>query len=477
LKYPSSIVNIRVRSRLTEDKNQIRSKVAVKRHFLPVKNRINNFKEVNLGYHDIDEVKKECERCFQCFKKSDPEVKPPPCMKFCPTHCNTREIIGSILENKIEEALQIIYEHYPFPRSVERVCPGYCQLHCTAGKRGEPIQIPSIKRFLVDNYDLIEDYYECEPDIGREVAIIGSGPLGLSTAYFLRKNGIGVTIFEKLEVLGGMLVSEIPPFRLPRDVINKEIDNIKKLGIKFETSISIDEEFTIKDLFELGYCVVVIGIGSHKANWLQIPGEDSKPVLHALNFLKNFNLKRGIPDLKNKRVAIIGGGSTATDAARVSLRMGAEASILYRRDKEQMPAGKAEIIESEEEGVTIEFLTVPTEFVCNNDESIGAVCQKVELGEVDSSGRPIPIPIGNAYFKVDADFVMEAIGQEPDLNGLLKENLKLTERKTILVDENFFTSIPEVLAGGDCVSGSKSVVDAVAQGKIIAEQINKLFQS
>jgi len=156
--------------------------------------------------------------------------------------------------------------------------------------------------------------------------------------------------------------------------------------------------------------------------------------------------------------------------------MGAEASILYRREKEQMPAGKAEIIESEEEGVKIEFLTIPTEFVCNDDISIGAVCQKMELGEVDSSGRPMPIPIDDAYFKVNANFVMEAIGQEPDLDGLFQENLKLTERKTILVDEKFFTSIPEVLAGGDCVSGSKSVVDAVAQGKIIAEQINKLFQ-
>jgi len=476
LEYPYSVVYKRVRCRLTEEKKQVRRKVSVKRHYLPIKNRINNFKEVNLGYLDIDEVKKECERCFQCFKKSDPEVKPPPCMKFCPTHCNSREIIGSILDNKIEDALRIIYEHYPFPRSVERVCPGYCQLHCTAGNQGEPIQIPSIKRFLVDNYDLIEDYYECKPEIGKEVAIIGSGPLGLSTAYFLRKHGIGVTIFEKLEVPGGMLVSEIPAFRLPRDVINQEIENIKKVGIKFETSRSIDEKFMIKDLFGLGFSVVVIGIGSHKANWLQIPGEDSKPVLHALEFLKNFNLQKEIPDLKNKRVAIIGGGSTATDAARVSIRMGAEASILYRREKEQMPAGKAEIIESEEEGVKIEFLTVPTEFICNDDVSIGAVCQKMELGEVDSSGRPMPIPIDDAYFKVNANFVMEAIGQEPDLNGIYQENLKLTERKTILVDENFFTSIPEVLAGGDCVSGSKSVVDAVAQGKIIAEQINKLFQ-
>jgi glutamate synthase (NADPH/NADH) small chain len=462
---------------LTEEKKPTRSNLAVELHYLPAKQRIKNFEEVNLGYLHIEEVVAECERCFQCFKKSDPKVKPPPCMRYCPTHCNSREIIHNILENKIEEALKIIYEHYPFPRSVERVCPGYCQKYCTAGKRGDPIQIPMIKRYLVDHHDPIEEFFDCEAKVGKKVAIIGSGPLGLSAAYFLRKFGIDVTVFEKLEVLGGMMVSEIPTFRLPREVLNEEIQNIKKLGIKFLTNVKVDEDFNVKELFEQGYNAIVLGIGAHKATWMRIPGEDSKPVIHALNFLKSFNLNRAIPDLHNKTVAIVGGGSTATDAARVSIRLGGKASILYRRKKEQMPAGKAEIKESEEEGVNIEFLTIPTEFVCTDDETVGAFCQKVELGELDSSGRPKPIPIDESYFKVDVDFIMEAIGQEPDLNGFNQTNIKLTTRNTILVDDKFNTSISNVLAGGDCVTGSKSVVDAVAQGKVIAIEINKLLKN
>jgi NADPH-dependent glutamate synthase beta subunit-like oxidoreductase len=460
---------------LSKEKKTVRSKVAVERHYLPVEKRINNFQEVNLGYFNIDKVKDECERCFQCFKKSDPEVKPPPCMKFCPTHCNSREIIRSVMDDRIEDALQIIYEHYPFPRSVERVCPGYCQQHCTAGKRGDPIQIPMIKRFIVDNFDPIDEYFECEAEIGKKVAVIGSGPLGLSVAYFLRKFGINVTVFEKMDLLGGMMVSEIPAFRLPREVLNEEIENIKKLGIEFKTNTKIDEKFNIKDIFERGFDALVIGIGAHKAHWMKIPGEDSKPVIHALDFLKSFNLKWSIPNLKNKKVTVIGGGSTATDAARVVIRLGAEASILYRREREQMPAGKAEIKESEEEGVQIEFLTIPTQFVCTDDELVGAVCQKMELGDLDSSGRPTPIPLDNSYFEVDTDYVMEAIGQEPDLRGFEKTALKLTPRNTIFVDDKFFTSIPEVLAGGDCVTGSKSVVHAVAEGKIIASQIRDHF--
>ncbi|MFW9929366.1 MAG: hypothetical protein ACFFD1_08245, partial [Candidatus Thorarchaeota archaeon] len=167
---------------MSKEKKKIRSRIAVEQHYLQAEKRINNFQEVNLGYINIDEVKEECERCYQCFRKSDPEVRPPPCMKFCPTHCNSREIIRSVMDDRIEDALQIIYEHYPFPRSVERVCPGYCQQHCTAGIRGDPIQIPMIKRFIVDNFDPIDEYFECEAEIGKKVAVIGSGPLGLSVA-------------------------------------------------------------------------------------------------------------------------------------------------------------------------------------------------------------------------------------------------------------------------------------------------------
>ncbi|MFX1567549.1 MAG: FAD-dependent oxidoreductase [Promethearchaeota archaeon] len=455
------------------DKEQkiLKSKVAIARHYLPVEERINNFEEVNLGYLDLEEVIKECERCHQCFRNSDPEIKPPPCMKYCPTHCNSREIIRNVLDNKIDEALKIIYKHYPFPRSVERVCPGYCQLHCTAGIKGDPIEIPMIKRFLVDNYGPLEDYFKCKPDMDKKVAILGSGPLGLTVAFYLRKYGIKTTIFEKHDIIGGMLTTEIPEFRLPRSVLNTEIENLKHCGIEIITNKSIDKKFSINQIFQLGYHIIVIGIGAQKAKILEFPGRDTKIVLQALKFLKSHNLQENIPNLKNKKVVVIGGGSTATDAARVAKRLGADVSILYRREKEHMPAGKVEIKDTEDEGIYIEFLIEPKEFYCSEDETKGIMCQKIELGDIDATGRPTPIPIEDVEIKVEADYIIEAIGQEIDLTGFDKDKFKLTRANTFIVNEKFFTNVPRVLAGGDCVLGSKSVVDAVAHGKLIADQI------
>ncbi|MFX1410069.1 MAG: FAD-dependent oxidoreductase [Promethearchaeota archaeon] len=459
-----------------EKQKSIRSKKAIERHCLPNEQRVNNFEEVNLGYLELEEVIQECERCYQCFKNSDPNLKPPPCMKYCPTHCNSREIIKNILEANIDEALKIIYEHYPFPRSVERVCPGYCQLYCTAGKKGDSIQIPMIKRFLVDNYGPLDEFFRCNPDIGKKVAIIGSGPLGLTVAFFLRKYGINVTIFENRNIIGGMLSTVIPEFRLPREVLNTEIENLKKCGIEIVTNKKIDEKFGIEQLFESGFHAVVIGIGTQKAKWLKLPGEDSKIILQALKFLRNFNLKDEIPDLDKKKVVVIGGGSTATDAARVAKRLGADVSILYRREKEHMPAGKAEIEDTENEGISIKFLINPKEFYCSEDEFQGAVCHRVKLGEIDPSGRPTPILIEESEIKVEADYIIEAIGQQTDLSGFDKNKFKITKDNTFVVNEKFFTNVPKVLAGGDCVLGSKSVVHAVAHGKIIAEQIKDLIK-
>ncbi|MFX1323318.1 MAG: FAD-dependent oxidoreductase [Promethearchaeota archaeon] len=459
-----------------ESQKTIKSKEAIKWHNLPSDKRIKNFEEVNQGYLELEEVIKECKRCYQCFRKSDPEIKPPPCMKHCPTHCNSRDIIKNIMDGEIEEALKIIYEHYPFPRSVERVCPGYCQLYCTAGKKGDPIQIPMVKRFLVDNYGPNEDFFKCKKHIGKKVAIIGSGPLGLTVAFYLRKYGFDVTIFEKLNVIGGMMTTVIPEFRLPRSVLNTEIENLRKCGIEIVTNKCINENFSIDQIFELGFHVIVIGIGTQKAKWMKIPGEDTGIVIQALEFLKGFNLKKKTYHLKNKKVAVIGGGSTATDAARVAKRLGAEVSILYRREKVHMPAGKIEIKDTENEGITIEYLINPKEFQCAEDEFQGAVCQEMELGEVNASGRPMPIPVEDMEIKVEADYIIEAIGQETDLKGFDKNKFKTTKSNTFIVNEKFFTSVPKVLAGGDCVVGSKSVVEAVAHGKIIADQIYDLLK-
>ncbi|MFX0147690.1 MAG: FAD-dependent oxidoreductase [Candidatus Hodarchaeota archaeon] len=450
---------------------KVRSKTAIQCHFLPPEERLNSFNEVNLGYINFEEVIRECERCYQCFMKSDPEVKPPPCMKYCPTHCNSREVIKNVLNGDIDEALKIIYNHYPFPRSVERVCPGYCQLHCTAGKKGDPIQIPTIKRFLVDNFSIPREYFKRDDDTGKKVAVIGSGPLGLTVAYFLQKFGFNTTIFEKLNVLGGMMATEIPEFRLPRKILKEEIENIRKLGVKYFTNKGIDEKFNVQGLLESGFDAVVIGIGAHRGKWTKLPGEEPQIILQAIDFLEYFHLEKEIPDLKAKEVVVIGGGSTATDAARVSKRLGANVSILYRREKEQMPAGKAEIRDTEDEGISIKYLTNPVEFICTENEFQIAICQKVELGDTDESGRPRPILIENSEFKVKADYIIEAIGQEPNLKGFDKNKFKITLVNTFEVNDKFFTSVSKVLAGGDCVTGSKSVVDAVAQGKIIAEQI------
>ncbi|MFX0023532.1 MAG: FAD-dependent oxidoreductase [Candidatus Hermodarchaeota archaeon] len=457
---------------MTEKQKKLgKSKIAVKLHYLPAEERIKNFEEVNLGYLELEEVIEECSRCHQCFKNSDPEIKPPPCMKYCPTHCNSRDIIRHVIDNEIEEALKIIYKHYPFPRSVERVCPGYCQLHCTAGIKGDPIQIPMIKRFLVDNYGPLNEYFKCKPDLGKKVAVLGSGPLGLTVAFYLRKLGINVTIFEKNGIIGGMLITEIPEFRLPRSVLNTEIENLQHCGIEIITNKTIDSDFSIDQIFELGYHLIVIGIGAQKAKLLKLPGRDPNIIMQALQFLKKHNLHEDIPDINNKKVIVIGGGSTATDAARVAKRLGANVSILYRREKEHMPAGKAEIKDTEDEGIHIKFLINPKEFYCTEDETKGIMCQRIELGDLDASGRPIPIPIEDVDIKVEADYIIEAIGQEIDISGFDRHRFKMSESNTFIVNEKFYTSVPKVLAGGDCVLGSKSVVDAVAHGKLIADQI------
>lgn len=454
-----------------------KKKEAIETHFLPVDKRLKGFEEVNLGYFNMDEVKEECERCYQCFKSKDPKIKPPPCLRECPTDCNPREIIAAILNGDIKKALNIIYKHYPFPRSVERVCPGYCQTKCTASIRGDPIQIPMIKRYLVDHFDPPKSFFECNSNKGEKVAVIGSGPLGLTVAYFLRKLGIEVSIFEKLSVIGGMLITEIPQFRLPRDVLNKEIKNIKNCGIEINTNQKIGDQLGFKKLFDKGFHLIVIGIGSEDPKWMEIPGEDSNKVLQAIELLKKHHLNRNIPDFDKKDILIIGGGSTATDIARVIKRLGGNPKILYRRKKKQMPAGKREITETEEEGIEIKILTNPKRFVCEEagGDYVGAVCQRMKLGEIDLTDRPKPIPIKGSDLKIKADYVVEAIGQKPNLEGFERDKFKVSNRNTFIVDKKYFTSVQKVLAGGDCVSGSKSVVNSVAQGKKIAENINEFL--
>ncbi|MHA1300193.1 MAG: FAD-dependent oxidoreductase [Candidatus Helarchaeota archaeon] len=460
---------------MSEQKSKKRSKIAVKPHYIPVEERKTTFKEVHLGFISEDEVIEECERCYQCFKNKDPKIKPPPCMEFCPTNCNSRDVIINILDGKIEDALKIIYEHYPFPKSIERICPGFCQRHCTAGKKGDAIQIPIIKRYIADHYSLPSNYFKCEPDTGKKVAIIGSGPLGLTAAYFLRRFGHEVTIFEKTNVIGGMLALGIPEFRLPKAVLEEEIGNLKKLGIKIVMNKGYSSDFNYKKIFESGFDAILLGIGTHKSKWMKIPGEESMGVIHAIEFLRDYSLKKNIPNLKGKKVAVVGGGNSATDAARVAKRLGADVFIVYRRHKEQMPAGEVEVRDTEEEDIPINFLTNPTECYCIGDKLTGLKCIRMQLGDIDKSGRPRPIPVEGSDFHINADFMIEAISQEPDLDGFEINEFEINRWNTFEVNENFETSVHGVFAAGDCVTGPKTVVEAVAAGKKVAEKIHKFL--
>ncbi|MHA1380114.1 MAG: FAD-dependent oxidoreductase [Candidatus Helarchaeota archaeon] len=460
---------------MSKPKSDKKKKNAVKPHYISIEERKTTFNEINLGYTNEKEVIEECRRCYQCFKNRDPKIKPPPCMEYCPTHCNSREIIQDILEDKIGDALKIIYEHYAFPKTTERICPGFCQQHCTAGKKGEPIQIPTLKRYLAEKYGPPSDYFNCAPDSGKKIAIIGSGPLGLTAAYYLCKFGHDVTVFEKENVLGGMLVLGIPEFRLPRAVLNEEIGNLKKLGIKFITNKGYSKDFNHKKIFQSGFHAILLGIGAHKPRWMRIPGESSKGVIHAIDFLRDFNLRKNMPNLKEKKVAVVGGGNSATDAARVAKRLGADVFIIYRRQKEQMPAGEIEIKDTQEEGIPINFLTNPIECWCEGEELAGLACVRMQLGDIDKSGRPRPVPIDGSEFKVDADYMIQAISQEPDLEDFKIDEFKITRWNTFEVDENFQTSVKGVFAAGDCVTGSKTVVEAIAAGKQVAEKIHNFL--
>jgi len=393
-----------------------------------------------------------------------------PCVSTCPAEANVHGYVALAAKGKYEEALSLIKETLPIPRVLGRICPAPCEEKCNRKLVEEPIAIRAIKRFVADTAKGKAAPPQIEEKEQR-VAIIGSGPAGLSCAYWLRLKGFKVTIFEALPVPGGMLQVGIPGYRLPKDVLADEIKEIAGRGIEIKTNTPIGRELTIDDLLKQGYESVFISVGAHRSQRLGIPGEDTNGVIHGLDLLRDINLGK---EAKTKgKVVVIGGGDVAIDSARSTLRSGAEeVTILYRRTRTEMPARDEEVEAAETEGVKIEYLVAPTEILTENGKVSGIKCTRMELGEPDASGRRRPIPIPGSEFGLKVDVVIPAIGQAPETSPLENSGIKTTKRGTIEVDPvTLETSRKGVFAGGDCQTGSSIAVKAVAAGARAAESI------
>jgi NADPH-dependent glutamate synthase beta subunit-like oxidoreductase/coenzyme F420-reducing hydrogenase delta subunit/Pyruvate/2-oxoacid:ferredoxin oxidoreductase delta subunit len=402
------------------------------------------------------------------------EFDHPPCKLACPILTDAREYIQLIAERRYEEAFASIRKLNPLPGVCGRICTHPCEAACKRGQVDEPIAIAALKRFACDG--LWKNQYKGPlpaKSNGHKVAIIGSGPAGLSAAEDLALLGHQVTIFEALPDLGGMLRVGVPPYRLPKDVLNQEIQAILDLGIDVKTGIRIGEDVTISGLFDQGYKAVFLAIGAHKDRKLGIPGEGLEGIVSAVGFLRQVNQNQN-PKV-GKKVAVIGGGNTAVDSARSAVRLGAEAvHIVYRRSREEMPAVKDEIEAAIREGVKMSYLTSPLEVLGEDGKVSGLKCIENQLGEPDASGRRTPRPVSGSESALDVDMVIAAIGQAPD-SSLIADDVEVTERrKRVIVDGPYtlVTTRPGVFAGGDAVTGPATAVEAISAGKRAAVSID-----
>ncbi len=448
--------------------------MAIKRHKpkeLPPEVRIHNFDEIVSGY-DAETAKMEAERCLQCKK--------PGCRKGCPLHNDIPSFIRLLREGDIEKAYWTIRETSSMPAICSRVCPHefQCEGHCVRAKKGEAVAIGMLERYIVDwmvehGKDLMEP---CALPIGKKVAIVGSGPAGMTVAYNLAHYGVKCTIFDSLPVLGGMLTVGIPPFRLPRAIIKSEFDALKSCGVEILSNVTIGKDKGIEELKEEGFEAVFVGIGAHQSRKLGIPGEDLKGVMHGVDYLRDVNLGKKV-DL-GQRVVVVGGGNVAIDVARTALRMGSEdVFILYRRTKQEMPASQTEIHHMEEEGVRMEFLAAPVAIHGNDGRLDSIECIRMELGEPDESGRRRPIPIEGSNFTIEADSIIAAISQNVDPTAVKGLDIKMAPWGTFEVDqETLQTSVPWIFAGGDDVLGPQTVAKAAYQGRIASKSIMSFLE-
>ena len=450
--------------------------------------RNKNFDEVALGYTEeiaIDEAK----RCLNCRQH--------PCVSGCPVNVRIPEFIAKVAEGEFEEAYKIITSTNSLPAVCGRVCPqeSQCEGKCTRGIKNEPVGIGRLERFVADWH---RENVHTAPIVpawnGHKVAIIGAGPAGLTAAGDLAKLGYKVTVYEALHVAGGVLMYGIPEFRLPKAIVQQEIDGLKKMGVDFECNMVIGKVLTIDELMgEYGYEAVFVGSGAGLPRFMGIPGESLKGVYSANEFLTRSNLMKAyLPTSKTpirtgKKVAVVGGGNVAMDAARSALRLGAESVyIVYRRGMAELPARKEEVEHAEEEGIIFHTLTnpveiLPTDVTDPRDPNYGWVagirCVKMELGEPDASGRRSPIVIEGSEFDIPMDCVIMSLGTSP--NPLLKATtpgLETQKRGQIIADEHGLTSIEGVYAGGDAVTGAATVILAMGAGKTAAAAIDKYIQ-
>ena len=442
------------------------------------KERATNFEEVCLGYN-LEEAKEEASRCINC--------KNAQCVKGCPVSINIPGFIEQVKEGNIEEAYQIISQASALPAICGRVCPqeSQCEGKCIRGIKGEPVSIGKLERFVADwaSENNIKPTVTAEKK-NKKVAVIGSGPSGLTCAGDLAKMGYDVTIFEALHEAGGVLVYGIPEFRLPKEkVVAKEIENVKALGVKIETNVVVGKAITIDELIEdEGFSAVFIGSGAGLPKFMGIPGETANGVFSANEYLTRSNLMKAFdensttPIMRGKKVAVVGGGNVAMDAARTALRLGSEVHIVYRRSEEELPARVEEVHHAKEEGIIFDLLTNPVEILKDENGWVSGIkCIRMELGEPDASGRRRPVEVAGSEFVIDVDTVIMSLGTSPNpLISSTTEGLEVNKWKCIVADEETgATSKEGVYAGGDAVTGAATVILAMGAGKAAAKGIDE----
>ncbi len=438
---------------------------------MSVAERVTNFDEVVSGFTH-EQAMLEADRCLQCKK--------PKCQEGCPIHNDIPGFIRLLREGKVEEAYWKDRETNSLPAICSRVCPHefQCEGHCIRAKKGDAVAIGMLERYIVDwmvdnGKNMLQP---CAMPKDKKIAIVGSGPAGMSVAYYLAHEGYPCTIFESLPVLGGMLSVGIPAYRLPRDIINAEFEALKNCGVSIATDVVIGKDKTLQDLKDEGYGAVFLGPGAHLSRKLGVDGEELEGVVHGVDYLRRVNLGEKMNIGKN--VVVVGGGNVAIDCARTALRTGSDnVFILYRRTKAEMPASQAEVHHLEEEGVNIEMLAAPVKVHGENGKLTKIECIRMVLGECDASGRCRPVPQEGSNFMIEADAIIPAISQDVDVSSSTGEELDLSRWGTFEVDETTMQSSQDwIFAAGDAVLGPQTVAKAVYQAKEAAESIKRYIE-